>query len=484
MKKKLLLTICTATAALLCGMGLVACGETPECDEHTWNNGKEITAPTCSQKGSAEYECTVCHKKETREISATGVHHYDTFVEYIDAPTCITAGTATYKCTTCDDTTTKDVDATGDHSSTLKWEYEGNLHWQECTVENCTYATDKVEHGEEDWTETDREDADCTNNGYVDYECVCGATKSETLNATGIHHYDILVAYIDEPTCGEGGSATYKCTTCEETTVKDVGPTGNHDYQAQYNDTQHYQKCSVCQDEIEHEDHHIDYVIDEQATLYATGRRHEACTDCEYSKENYESYELDGFVSDYRDGVRGTAEGWEFGKADYSFPDNPDNFTYPANDSGSESFNFTAGTYNNNANDPAWTGKDGAEVKASGWINANWVSMKYTVGAGVENATYTVALHFKYNPNEAHAGHYTQAVIRIVVLDKDNQFKQGYFIGDGRLNGAGDGSSVEQEISGLNTGDQVFFLIEFATEGNSWTQGDLICRLFEKKDEA
>ncbi len=51
------------------------------------------------------------------------------------------------------------------------------------------------EVGGHDWVETDREDATCTENGYVDYECSkCGETKTEILAALG-HNFVVKEGY-------------------------------------------------------------------------------------------------------------------------------------------------------------------------------------------------------------------------------------------------------------------------------------------------
>lgn len=44
------------------------------------------------------------------------------------------------------------------------------------------------EHSHE-WTESYREDATCSADGYIEYECSCGKTKREPLPATGQHNY-------------------------------------------------------------------------------------------------------------------------------------------------------------------------------------------------------------------------------------------------------------------------------------------------------
>ena len=476
------------------------CGDTysetvPAHVEHEWDEGSQLKAPTCTEKGSMKYECKICHTTKTEDISATGEHHYDTFVGYVTEPTCITAGSATYKCMTCEATTTKEVSATGEHhydmfvkyvteptcvekgsaiyqcitctatttkevqptgNHALSWEHEGEQHWQKCA--NCDYATDKEAHV---WTETDRRDADCVTDGWVKCECKCGAEKTEDISATGEHHYDTFVRYVTEPTCGTAGSAIYKCTTCEETTTKEVQPTGVHSLG--------------------------DWLIDTEATLYQTGSRHKECSACDY-KTSVESYELDNFVSDYRSGiVSENTSGWEYGHSDYNWSA-PTEGRLPGSTDNDESFVFTK---SEEFNGDAWLVKNNnneviSEIKA-GWLNGSWSTLAYTVGEGVENASYTLALGYKYNPADSHKDLYTAANVRIAVLSQDRTCKYSEFI---HLDGHG--TNEAREISGLNTGDKIYVFIEFEEEkekdgdnvtNSSWSNGDFTCRIFEKQPE-
>lgn len=423
------------------------CGDTysetvPAHVEHEWDEGSQLTAPTCTEKGSMKYECKICHTTKTEDIPATGEHHYDTFVGYETEPTCITAGRATYKCMTCEATTTKEVQPTGVHS--LSWEHEGEQHWQKCA--NCDYATDKEAHA---WTETAREEATCSAEGHVDYSCeTCSATKTETIDKTA------------------------------------------HTYETKFNDTQHYRQCSVCQDidGNSYENHAFgDLVIDTEATLYQTGSRHRKCSACDYT--SVESYELGNFVSDYRSGiVLENTSGWEYGHSDYKWNTPSTEDRLPGNTGDTESFVFTR---SEEFNGDAWLVKNNnneviSEIKA-GWLNGSWSTLAYTVGEGVENASYTLALGYKYNPADSHKDLYTAANVRIAVLSQDRTCKYSEFI---HLDGHG--TNEAREISGLNTGDKIYVFIEFEEEkekdgdnvtNSSWSNGDFTCRIFEKQPE-
>lgn len=67
--------------------------------DHSWNEGKITTAPTCENVGVKTYTCTVCNAIKTEAINATG----HTPVEVAEQPaTCTEAGhTAGVKCSVC-----------------------------------------------------------------------------------------------------------------------------------------------------------------------------------------------------------------------------------------------------------------------------------------------------------------------------------------------------------------------------------------------
>ena len=67
--------------------------------DHSWNEGKITTAPTCENVGVKTYTCTVCNTTKTEAINATG----HTPVEVAEQPaTCTEAGhTAGVKCSVC-----------------------------------------------------------------------------------------------------------------------------------------------------------------------------------------------------------------------------------------------------------------------------------------------------------------------------------------------------------------------------------------------
>ena len=407
---------------------------------HVWTE-KERQNADCVTNGWVKYECE-CGESKEQTLPAEGHHNFAELIETKTPATCGTAGRGVYKCTGCEATEEREIPATGKHA--LSWCREGDQHWQKCA--NCDYATDKEAHV---WTETARKEATCSAEGHVDYSCeTCSATKTETIDKTA------------------------------------------HTYETKFNDTQHYHQCSVCQaiDGNSYENHAFgDWVIDREATFYLTGSRHKECTECDY-KTSVENYELDGYVTDYRNGiVAGNTSGWEYGHSDYNW-NAPTEGRLPGNTANNESFVFTKST---EFNGDAWLTRNEnddviSEIKA-GWLNGSWSTLAYTVGKGVENASYTLALGYKYNPADSHKDLYTAANVRIAVLSQDRTCKYSEFI---HLDGHG--TNEAREISGLNTGDKIYVFIEFEEEKEkdgdnvtniSWSNGDFTCRIFEKQPE-
>ena len=430
MKRKISLVILTAALALASTIGLTACDDeqNTSCTEHAWDGGNVTREATCAEAGETTYTCTVCGETKTEPIAKSTTHSWD--AGEVDQPDITVEGSITYTCTVCGDTYSETVPA----------------------------------HVEHEWDEGSQLTAPtCTDKGSMKYECkICHTTKTEDISATGEHHYDTFVENVTEPTCITAGSATYKCMTCEATTTKEVQPTGVHSLG--------------------------DWMIDTEATLYQTGSRHKECSACDY-KTSVESYELDNFVSDYRSGiVLENTSGWEYGHSDYKWNTPSTEDRLPGNTGDTESFVFTK---SEDFNGDAWLVKNNnneviSEIKA-GWLNGSWSTLAYTVGEGVENASYTLALGYKYNPADSHKDLYTAANVRIAVLSQDRTCKYSEFI---HLDGHG--TNEAREISGLNKGDKIYVFIEFEEEkekdgdnvtNSSWSNGDFTCRIFEKQPE-
>ena len=65
----------------------------------------------------------------------------------------------------------------------------------------------------------------CIKAGSKNYECRCGETQTEELEALG---HNLELTYYSEPTCYKGGQKKYKCTVCGTVTMENLTATGKH----------------------------------------------------------------------------------------------------------------------------------------------------------------------------------------------------------------------------------------------------------------
>lgn len=97
------------------------------------------------------------------------------------------------------------------------------------------------------YVETNKQDATCGRNGQINYKCSsCGATKTDTIVATGKHSFvdDKFLA----PTCTQDGYNQVRCSTCGETKKDRNFPMLGHDYGnwIEVTGNQQERTCSRC----------------------------------------------------------------------------------------------------------------------------------------------------------------------------------------------------------------------------------------------
>lgn len=91
------------------------------------------------------------------------------------------------------------------HSYAIK--FDQDYHWEECA---CGAVREKHAHT---WTEKVTTEPTCTEAGEKTFTCVCGATKKETIPATGHSWGEPEVTYAAN---GQDGEKVYTCTVCSE----------------------------------------------------------------------------------------------------------------------------------------------------------------------------------------------------------------------------------------------------------------------------
>lgn len=91
------------------------------------------------------------------------------------------------------------------HSYAIK--FDQDYHWEGC---DCGATRNKTEHT---WTEKVTTEPTCTEAGEKTFTCVCGATKKETIPATGHSWGEPAVTYAAN---GQDGKKVYTCAVCNE----------------------------------------------------------------------------------------------------------------------------------------------------------------------------------------------------------------------------------------------------------------------------
>ncbi|MDD6527690.1 MAG: hypothetical protein PUF31_07835 [Oscillospiraceae bacterium] len=202
----------------------------------TGHNYAEVagsSTATCTAAGTKTLKCTACTSEITVAVPALG-HDYQKTAS--TTATCAAAATETYKCSRCDASYTISV---GDKTTAHDWN-----EWT--VVENATY--DSLGYKTRDCkvcgklevetipclgdhvfdNETGRQNATCTEDGYIDYACSahtdCGATSRVVLPATG--HNEKLT--YTAASCEAAGKSEMICDTCKVVLeTKEIPATGH-----------------------------------------------------------------------------------------------------------------------------------------------------------------------------------------------------------------------------------------------------------------
>ena len=186
------------------------CTEIADQAEHSWNEGKVTTSPTCTAVGEKTYTCTACSATKTEPVPATGHTPGAAVCENKVAATCTTAGSydEVVYCTACRNEvsrTQKTIDKLAHDYDTTKWvKADENQHGHKC--KNCDAITDLTAHVP-GAAATETTPQLCTVCGYV----IAPAT----------HPVHTWVFVAETPaTCNAAGEREhYKCT-CGRTSFK------------------------------------------------------------------------------------------------------------------------------------------------------------------------------------------------------------------------------------------------------------------------
>ena len=239
------------------------CGDT-QYAAHTWDAGKVTKAATCKDAGEKLYTCTACGETKTEAIAKTNNHTYgswekntaenhkhtckvcgnvETAAHTWDSgkvtvkPTSTTKGQTVYTCTLCGETKTVETDYSHSHSYGIKWHYDNNMHWHECTGCGSKQTPRAHTFGEAKIITP----ATHTSTGKAEYKCtVCGAAVEKEIAKITEHNFGEWSAFDGEKhvrscECGEKEYASH--TAGEWETVKE----------ATYTSTgEKVRKCTAC----------------------------------------------------------------------------------------------------------------------------------------------------------------------------------------------------------------------------------------------
>lgn len=190
---------------------------------HTGGNWYSTKVPTCTDTGTDERECSVCHTKETRITDALGHTNAVPVVENKVEPTCTANGS-----------------------------YDSVTYCSVCKAEVSREAKTIAKLGHNEILHNGKT-ATCTEGGWKEYVTCsrCDYSTYEVINALG---HDEIFHTGSAPTCTEKGWQEYvTCTRCDYSTYVEIFAIGHN---------------------------MSGWIIDEEAMFDMDGRKHKECTTC------------------------------------------------------------------------------------------------------------------------------------------------------------------------------------------------------------
>lgn len=239
---------------------------------HSYGDWYTVDAPTCTDEGSDEHECSVCHNKESRTVDALGHTSASAVVENKTEATCTANGS-----------------------------YNSVVYCSVCSAELSreTKTIDKLGHNyETKWT-TDVEPT-CTTVGSKSHHCTrCGDKADITEIPANGHSYGDWYTVI-APTCTEEGTDEHECSVCNNKETRTTDAKGHTNAEAVVENKVEatctvdgkYESviyCSTCDDELSREskvinklghNYSTEWTIDIQPTCTTVGSKSHHCTEC------------------------------------------------------------------------------------------------------------------------------------------------------------------------------------------------------------
>lgn len=220
--------------------------------------------PTCTEKGTRKYICTVCGAVENTENIA--VIDHTTFSEVTKEATCSEYGMQITYCTVCNEVISEEEIPLKSHS--LKWNVikqptctEKGRKQYSCTVCGYVVTTENIaatDHIENDGVITNQ--PTCNGQGTKLFSCTVCGIEMRTQIITPLGHTDGDWVVVSKPTCTSDGERVLRCARCYDEIRHESILQTDHDYnspwevviQATYTDEgMEIQYCSRCGETIE-----------------------------------------------------------------------------------------------------------------------------------------------------------------------------------------------------------------------------------------
>lgn len=171
------------------------CGEVVDV-AHDWvrknEKGEWIPAVSCTGEVDVLCKCTVCGAEKTRDIPKQD-HQYNSVIT--TAPKCEEKGEKTYICAVCGYSYEEDINALGHMWNDDEASVGKNCTEQStmlCSCMNGCGATENHPVPHNDWDNGFvTKEPSHTEEGVMTYTCNCGATKTESIEKTKEHSFDI-----------------------------------------------------------------------------------------------------------------------------------------------------------------------------------------------------------------------------------------------------------------------------------------------------
>ena len=197
---------------------------------HSYGDWYTVVAPTCTDEGTNEHECSVCYNKETTPTDAKGHTNAEAVVENKIDANCTVDGKydSVIYCSACGDELSREskvINKLG-HNYSTEWTVDIQ---PTCTMvgsksRHCTECGDKVDvtelsiiaHPYGEWYEITA--PTCTTSGSDEHKCsVCQHTETRTVDALGHNRSDAVEENKTNSTCTENGSydSVIYCSVCK-----------------------------------------------------------------------------------------------------------------------------------------------------------------------------------------------------------------------------------------------------------------------------